>query len=196
MFFVVGALPHYALAVGAPLDDLTFFIGALFFTSAALIQLVLSGRRTPRRSADRADVDDWWASAVQFVGTVFFNISTTNALITSINSATRLNSGWRPDAFGSLCFLIASGLAVTAVARRTQFWDPSDRAWRCAWLNMLGSVFFALSAAGAYVIPATTNSLSPTWANLGTLLGALCFLIAALLSLRISDPSTSKETNE
>ncbi|MEO7017954.1 MAG: hypothetical protein ABI130_06295, partial [Leifsonia sp.] len=60
---------------------------------------------------NRADAHDWWAAAVQFAGTLFFNVSTADALITALNSSTRLNSGWRPDAFGSVCFLVASAFA-------------------------------------------------------------------------------------
>jgi hypothetical protein len=184
LFFLVGAVPFYQRAVGTPLADLTFFVGALFFTAAAFIQLSLSGRRPPRRGASRPDLFDWWAAAVQFVGTLFFNVSTTDALITALNSATHVNSGWRPDAFGSVCFLIASAFAVVATTERDRLWDPSARTWRCTWLNMLGSVFFGLSAIGAYVIPSTANLVSLFWANLGTFLGAACFLVAALLSRR------------
>lgn len=180
--FAVGAVPFYVQAVGEVIDNLTFFIGALFFTAAAFIQLVLSGR--PTMSADWSTPDrfDWWASAVQFCGTLFFNISTTDALVTSINSATRLDSGWRPDFFGSVAFLVASVLAVIATTERDALWDPNARIWRCTWLNMLGSVFFGLSAIGAYVIPETGNLVSLFWANLGTLLGAVCFFTAAVLS--------------
>src|ERR1700712_2283530 len=84
-FFLVGAVPFYQQAVGTILTNLTFFVGALFFTAAALIQLALSGRRPPRRGASRPDLFDWWAAAVQFVGTLFFNVSTTDALITALN---------------------------------------------------------------------------------------------------------------
>jgi hypothetical protein len=48
---------------------------------------------------------------------------------------------------------------------------------------MLGSVFFGLSAIGAYVSPTTGDLLSMRWSNGGTLLGALCFLTGALLLL-------------
>jgi hypothetical protein len=184
LLFLVGAVPFYARAVGTPLDDLTFFVGALFFTAAALIQLAVSGRRPPRRGVNRADAFDWWAAAVQFAGTLFFNVSTADALITALNSSTRLNSGWRPDAFGSVCFLVASAFAVAATTERDKLWDPKARTWRCTWLNMLGSIFFGLSAIGAYVIPSTTDLVSLFWANLGTFLGAACFLAAALLSRR------------
>jgi len=47
---------------------------------------------------------------------------------------------------------------------------------------MMGSVFFAVSAVGTFVLPSTGDLASLFWANLGTFLGALCFLTAALLS--------------
>jgi hypothetical protein len=184
VFFAVGAVPFYAEAVGPVLTNLTFFIGAIFFTLAAFIQLALSGRRPPRRGSNRADRADWWGSAVQFVGTLFFNMSTGAALITAVNTDTLVGSGWVPDALGSVCFLVASAFAVAATTDREGLWDPQARSWRCTWLNMAGSVFFGLSAIGAFVLPATSDFVSLLWANLGTFLGALCFLVAALLSRR------------
>jgi drug/metabolite transporter (DMT)-like permease len=184
IFFAVGAVPFYADAVGGVLTNLTFFTGAIFFTLAAFIQLALSGRRPPRSGSNRADRADWWAAAVQFLGTIFFNISTTEALITAANAQTRVGDGWRPDAFGSLCFLVASGFAVVATTDREGLWDPHARSWRCTWLNMAGSVFFGISAVGAFVMPDDSTLVSLFWANFGTFLGALCFLAAALLSRR------------
>ena len=184
VFFAVGAVPFYADAVGAVVTNLTFFVGAIFFTLAALIQLLLSGRRPPRRGSGRADRADWWAAAVQFAGTLFFNLSTTAALITAVNEDARVGAGWRPDAWGSICFLVASALAVVATTDRDGLWDPQARSWRCTWLNMAGSVLFGFSAVGAYTIPATSDLVSQLWANAGTFLGALCFLAAALLSRR------------
>ncbi|MFT2815576.1 hypothetical protein [Leifsonia sp. A12D58] len=182
--FLIGAVPFYALAVGTPIDDVTFFIGALFFTAAAFIQLSLSGRRPPHHAMNRPDAFDWWGAAVQFLGTLFFNVSTTEALITAVNSESQVNSGWRPDAFGSVCFLVASVFAVVATTERDRLWDPRARTWRCTWLNLLGSVFFGISAIGAFVIPETDDLVSLFWANLGTFLGAACFLTAALMSRR------------
>lgn len=182
--FAAGATPLFARAVGDVVTNVTFVVGAVFFTLAAFIQLALSGRRPPRRVTRRADRADWWGSAVQFVGTLFFNLSTTEALVTAIDPATRIGSGWRPDAYGSICFLVASAFAVTATTDRDGLWDPKARSWRCTWLNMIGSVFFAVSAVGAYVVPRTDDLVNVFWANLGTFAGALCFLAAALLSRR------------
>ena len=184
VFFAVGAVPFYADAVGEIVTNSTFFVGAIFFTLAALIQLLLSGRRPPRSGSSRADRSDWWAAAIQFAGTLFFNLSTGAALLTVVSSDARVGSGWRPDAWGSICFLVASAFAVAATTDREGLWDPKARSWRCTWLNMAGSVFFGLSAIGAYVIPSTSDFVSLLWANLGTFLGALCFLVAALLSRR------------
>ena len=184
LLFIVGAVPSYQRAVGGVWTNTTFFVGALFFTAAAFIQLALSGRKPPRRGSTRADWYDWWASAVQFVGTLFFNVSTTEALIVALNAQTRVGDGWRPDALGSACFLVSSGLAVMATVDRDRLWDPQARTWHGTWLTLLGSILFGLSAIGAYTIPATGDPVSLLWANLGTLLGAACFLAAAVLSRR------------
>ena len=182
--FALGAVPFYAEQVGPILTNATFAAGAVFFTLAAFIQLALSGRRPPRQGSSRADRADWWAAAVQFAGTLFFNISTITALVAAVVVDLPGEDGWLPDAWGSICFLVASTFAVIATTDREGLWDPHARTWRCTWLNMAGSVFFGISAVGAYVIPATGTLVSESWANLGTFLGALCFLVAALLSRR------------
>jgi hypothetical protein len=185
--FLVGAVPFYAEWAGAVGTGVTFFAGSIFFTAAAFIQLSLSGRRPPHGDTNRADRADWWAAAIQFVGTLCFNVSTFAALLAAIADPTRLGAGWRPDAWGSVAFLVASALAVVATKDRGTLWDSDARTWHGTWLNLLGSIFFGASAVGAYVEPDTGTLVSMFWANLGTLLGAICFLVAALLSRRTID---------
>lgn len=182
--FFVGALPWYADWLGDIGANLTFFIGSIFFTLAAFIQLSLSGRTTPHAQMNRADRADWWAAAIQFAGTLLFNISTGAALAAAIARPDAVGIGWRPDAWGSIAFLIASTLAVVATKDRGQLWDTDARTWHGTWLNLAGSVAFGVSAVGAYVIPDSGDLLNELWANLGTALGALCFFTAALLSRR------------
>ena len=76
--------------------------------------------------------------------------------------------------FGSICFLVSSALAYAAVRR------PSA-GWRIAALNLLGSIFFGVSAVAALVEPSTSEPVSAAIANAGTTAGALCFLAGALM---------------
>ncbi|SIO01057.1 YrhK family protein [Agromyces cerinus] len=188
--FMAGAFPAYADWVGAVLVGVTFFVGSLFFTGAGFVQLSLSGRRPPRSHTNLADRADWWSAAVQFAGTLCFNVSTGVALAAAIAAPEKLGAGWRPDAFGSIAFLVSSVLAVVATRHRLALWDTHARTWHGTWLNMIGSVAFAVSAVGAYVSPVTGDFVSQFWANLGTLLGAICFFTAAVLSRR---PLTRRE---
>ena len=185
--FALGAIPFYAEWAGAVGVGVTFFVGSIFFTAAGFIQLSLSGRRPPRKGTNPADRADWWAAAIQFAGTLFFNVSTFAALLAAIADPTRLGAGWRPDAWGSIAFLVSSVLAVVATKDRGRLWDTDARTWHGTWLNLLGSIAFGVSAVGAYVVPETGTLVSMFWANLGTLIGALCFLVAALLSRRSID---------
>ena len=67
---------------------------------------------------------DWWATAVQLVGTLFFNMSTGNALRMDLTAKTAHQHDWRPDAFGSICFLVASALAWFEVCHGWLGWRP------------------------------------------------------------------------
>jgi hypothetical protein len=172
--FALGAAPGYAAAVGGKTDGITFFVGSLFFTSAALLQM-LEGLHSG--SLDR------WAGIIQFAGTIFFNFSTAHALITSLNASETDLLVWRPDALGSICFLVASQLAFMAVGHAWASWRPHEIDWWTAFLNLLGSVAFGVSAVASYVIVDSGLVRNVERANLGTFLGALCFLVGAFLLL-------------
>jgi hypothetical protein len=88
LLFALGAVPGYASAVGTRRDAATFFIGSLFFTAAGFLihrEAVDAGPQPPGAARRRFFVFqprriDWWATAVQLVGTLYFNVSTGNAL--------------------------------------------------------------------------------------------------------------------
>jgi len=164
--FALGALPGYAQLVGTAADDITYFVGSIFFTSAGFVQL-----RASQHGADR------WASAIQSAGTLAFNVSTGLAMVQNLSAAQEDRYVWRPDAVGSVCFLVASAIAVRIAT-------GPDRP--IAWWNMVGSIAFGISAVGAYVIPDSGDLQNATAANMGTFLGALCFLVGALMLVRLS----------
>jgi hypothetical protein len=212
--FALGSL---AFAVGVPLSldtalnpavaGWTFFLGSVLFTSAATLQFLMSAAELPelelateRRWArlSRPRTTDWTASAIQLVGTLAFNLTTVRAALDAAGTGSATaQMVWRPDAIGSVLFLVSSAIALAPEVRRRRHGHVRDRSWAIAALNMLGSVFFGLSAIGAYVSPTTEDLLSMRWSNGGTLLGALCFLAGALLLLprrRVTPSSLSDDS--
>ena len=189
--FALGAVPGYAGLVGVRADSVTFFVGSLFFTSAGFLQYresVDSGVPEAARGWGRVFVFrpqqiDWWASGVQLIGTVFFNVSTANAVRVDLSTSTYLHHIWRPDALGSVCFLVASGLAWFEVCHGWGSWSPQDLSWWITLLNLVGSVAFGISAVASYIVPATGQLWNVELTNLGTFVGALCFLAGAILLL-------------
>ena len=57
---------------------------------------------------------DWWAAIIQSAGTLFFNVTTFRALDTALGNPDYDALVWRPDAFGSICFLVSGVIAYVA----------------------------------------------------------------------------------
>ena len=84
---------------------------------------------------------------------------------------------WTPDIFGSIAFLISGVLAVCALGAVCTRRDRQN-----SWINLAGCVAFGVSAVAGFV--RRSGVTEDQWlANFGTFLGALCFLVAALLAL-------------
>jgi hypothetical protein len=177
--FLVGPFPGFVELVGSKIDGLVFFVGSIFFTAAATLQLVGAG------IAGRGL--DWWSSAVQVAGTIFFNISTFDALQEALDTTQYNRLVWTPDVFGSICFLVSGVLAFVAVRGRPFYRPRGDRDWWIAAVNLLGCVAFGVSAIASYVIPSTGSAIDLARANATTAFGALCFLIGAALLLPEQD---------
>ena len=180
--FLIGPIPWYADAVGARTDAATYFVGSLFFTTAAYLSYVQVIRPAGARwIAWEPTVMGFWATFIQWIGTLFFNVTTLAGLL-SLDHAAAERYVWRPDTLGSVCFLVSSAIAFAEAGHRWFSWRPGERDWHITALNLWGSVFFGISAIGAYVLP--DDSLYNTaWSNGGTFLGAACFLVASILMM-------------
>jgi len=161
--FAIASVPG-ASSISREADAITYFLGSIFFTSAAFEQMRLAS----------SDPAERWSSAIQLAGTILFNVSTFTAILDHLSGRQKDLLVWAPDAIGSVCFLLASGTAMWAVRRERNV------ARREAVLNMLGSILFGASAIGSYVIPNTGDFLNATLNRMGTLWGALCFLAGAV----------------
>lgn len=189
--FALGAVPSYAEAVGLRLCALTFFVGSLFFTSASFLQYREAVDALPALGATRRHSFwvwaprnlGWLACAVQLAGTLWFNWSTGNAVRDNLSAALTEQRVWRPDALGSVAFLVASGVALRDAGRGVIAGRPRPRGWKIGVINLAGSVAFGISAVAAFVIPSSGDVWNAELSNLGTLVGALCFLTGAILML-------------
>src|SRR5262245_21942797 len=142
--FLIGPFPGYIDIVGPEADAVTFFVGSIFFTGGGATQTWLAF--PDRRGGGRAD---WWVATVQSAGTLFFNVTTFLALTTTLSDPSYDKLVWRPDAFGSICFLVSGTIAFAAAAKR--WWPPT--------INLLGCVFFGVSAVAGYVVPDTGSEV-------------------------------------
>jgi hypothetical protein len=181
--FLIGPFPGYVQLVGDSADSVTFFVGSILFTLGGGLQssLAWAERRTPE--GGRAA---WWAAIVQSAGTLFFNVTTYQAMHTALTSPEYNKLVWRPDWRGSVCFLVSGAIAYRASPRRR--WHGSlpvvgGAGWWQPAVNLLGCIFFGISAVAGYVVPSTGSMLDQAAANWNTSLGAACFLACALDTL-------------
>ena len=192
--FALGSVPAYFDTINPSVVAWTFFVGSLFFTGASYLQFHAVQRApasidpdgplpegvrsylgwTPRRV-------DGCATAVQLVGTVFFNITTFAATRSDLSAAQARHLIWGPDVAGSICFLVASWLAYSEVNRGVL--PRSDRSvgWRIGTINMVGSIAFGISAVAARYVGTTGEVANLSLVNLGTFTGAVCFFGGAAL---------------
>ncbi|KAA0105166.1 hypothetical protein [Mycolicibacterium sp. P1-5] len=171
-FFAAATVPGFSAVAGAGAANWLCFVGSWFFTAAAGMQLML---------AKPSSKLEWLSAAIQFAGTVLFNIST-GAAVLAHATGVRRHYVWAPDAMGSIAFLVSAALGVVAATIAIGLIVLGSRDWQAEWINMIGSIAFGVSAIGAFV-RRTGITEDELLANLGTFLGALCFLAAALLVL-------------
>ena len=141
--FLIGPFPGYVQLVGESADAITFFVGSILFTAGGGLQswLAWSERHSP--GGGRAA---WWAAIIQSAGTLFFNLTTYQAMDTALTSPEYDKLVWRPDWRGSICFLISGAIAYRASSRHgwlpvrggAGWWQPGSQSARLHLLRDLG----------------------------------------------------------
>src|SRR4051812_24655107 len=156
--FLVGPFPGYVQLVGARADAVTFFVGSIFFTAGGALQSRLAFAQRRERGAGRAA---WWSAIVQSAGTLFFNRSTFQALDTAFSNPSYNRLVWRPDALGSICFLVSGVIAYLASDRRG--WLPVRGAggWGQPAPDLLGCIFFCLFSVARPLLPSSAAPPPP-----------------------------------
>ncbi len=166
--FFIGPFPGFVQLVGPGADGVVFFAGSIFFTLAAGLEL---REATLRRGGRWGSDPSWWSAAIQFLGTLLFNLSTFTAMQDGLTTKQENRLVWAPDVFGSAAFLISGALAYrVATGSRSM-----------AGVNLAGCVFFGISAVASFVVPSSGSILALAAANWTTALGAACFFAGALM---------------
>lgn len=190
VLFALGAVLAIADAPTL-LANVTYAIGAVFFTCAAAVQWRQAS--DPRPKPAWKDFN-WLSSVIQFVGTLCFNVMTLRAVLLTLQpDRLQYQDVWTPDVLGSALFFISSWIAWHPAVRARRHELSHGRSRLICQANMFGSVFFAVSAWGAMLLPSGTLA-SGYWDSMGTLLGAIGFLVGAIaLYPRKSERATVPE---
>ncbi len=197
VLFMIGA---FLFAAGSVLTlaeytnefriNLIYFIGSLFFTSAAYVQYfqAINAKTNIDDSSPSAKRKwfawqshriDFWVTGTQFIGTILFNYNTFDAFLKLDRFGKNLLV-WLPDIEGSIFFMISGALAMFEICHRW-CWKIRDIEWWLTFINFLGCIAFLLSAVMAYAAPHPLYDNLPTLSTFFTLLGAICFFQGAYL---------------
>ena len=172
-----------------------FFAGSIPFTVAAYLQLFQSanakeflphGSPAPRRVAPfgwHPNNIGWLSSALQFLGTLLFNVNTFDAMVPGLDWLQQDLAIWVPDVVGSVFFLASGYLAFAETCHAYFAWKPARISWWVTFVNLFGCVAFMISAVFAFIPPESPRFDALTISVIFTFVGAIGFLIGSLLML-------------
>lgn len=199
MLFMLGAaLSLIPNSLSATQIGIIFFSGSIPFTTAGFLQNFQAANaadfspdapHSPERThllGWRPDNLGWLSTFTQFVGTVAFNFNTFDAIDPAAEWYLQDLTIWLPGMLGSVLFLVSGYLAFMETSHAYWSWKPRDLDWQIVFINFLGCIFFMTAGILAYVPKGTEPNWIVDLANIHLWIGALCFLLGALLMMRES----------
>ena len=195
--FVAGSvmLLYFSDRFAPDTINLTYFIGSLFFTSAAYgqrIQAINANIALLPSAREKKAAWRWWArglrnpgflsAASQFIGTILFNFNTFDVFYHYRHPIGEHIFVWVPNMIGSILFLVSSFFAWVEIYYDDYVHPLRSVTWWVVWLNIVGSILFQLSAIFGYINPWTGAVVDGDLSVQYTLWGAACFFAAAWLS--------------
>jgi len=201
LLFILGSILTLEPEVARywSLDTVTvnavFFAGSIPFTTAAYLQLFqaanagdftihgLQVRQNRVLFGWRPHDIGWLSCALQFPGTLLFNVNTFDTMIPGLDWLQQDMAIWVPDVAGSLLFLASGYLAFIETCHKHFGWRPKSISWWITLINLLGCVAFMVSAVFAVVLQKPVDIDFSGLAVVFTLLGGAAFLLGSLLLL-------------
>lgn len=196
--FVIGSI---LFIVAVPIAYASILTSALLFFVGSSLYLIGAGadawnaRATALNGAQwRSSIDvegstegGWTrylrrrfsASLIQAIGAILFQIMVIAGLITGLSPWLQSVFIWEPDIAGSLCFVLASAMLVSARHPLAGRGDFRDRIKGASLFNLGGSICFLISSIGAFTTLNGTDEFSPMLAEWGTVIGGVLFLIGS-----------------
>jgi hypothetical protein len=175
--------------------NLTYFAGSLFFTSAAygqFLQAINANIALLSRAKEKQERWRWWArglrnpgflsAASQLIGTFLFNLNTFSAFYGPHTFVGEHLFIWVPCMIGSILFLVSSFFAWIEIYHDDFVKPFVTVTWWVVWFNIIGSVFFQISAIYGYIDPMSGAVKDENLAVYYTLWGAICFYLGAHFS--------------
>jgi hypothetical protein len=193
VLYLTPDLAH-SWAVEASGISALYFAGSIPFTTAAYLQLFQAANapdweHTSPRLRRRLwfgwrprDIG-WTSCALQFAGTLLFNINTFDGMNPDMSWFEEDLTVWIPNLIGSVLFLASGYLAFAETCHKHFAWIPQSLSWWITSFNLLGCVGFMVSAVFAFVSPQADGFGNASAAIVFTLVGALGFFVGSLLML-------------
>jgi hypothetical protein len=192
--FSIGALMAQLGSGSARTVDVTYLVGGFFFSLggyASVLQAVNAPLLVDEAGSLRSERWRWWgrqpqnlgwlSACVLFVGTLLFAVSLVAAFAEDLTVRQENTWIWLPDMAGCVCFLVSGHLAWLEVCHGRMGVRVHELGWWIVLTNQVGSWLFFLAGLAAYVRPATSASVDTGVANVGTFLGAACFVAGGVL---------------
>ncbi len=174
--------------------NIIYFVGSIFFTVAAYLQFLesINADITHPPHAKSKTCSWYWlrwrprnlgfdASLTQLIGTLFFNINTIDQLISGMSVELENMLIWTPDMLGSVLFLASSFFAYLEIHHDKSIRVFFSNTWWIVWANIIGSIFFQISAYYAWFPAQGQDPTASFIAIITTFLGAICFFVGAYL---------------
>lgn len=196
-FFAAGSVLFLQGFQNGFLNGLVFFIGSIFFTSAAYCQyyqVINTQSNIQKWFSWEPNKIGFWAALAQFVGTLFFNVNTFDSLF-NLGWIGQELFIWMPNIIGSILFQISGTVTMFEISR--SWWSGKNKniGWWVGIIGFSGCVAFMISACLAIVVPHPLHILA-MWATIFTLAGAICFFVSAYLMIPELSLKLKSQINE
>lgn len=205
LFFIGSALFILGAAValfseipgGAIFTGVSYFAGALVFTTGVYVQLLetINSREYIGAGPREAPTKEfkwfaWQPGRLSFllaftllVGSVLFNVETTLALADEFGwiKITRLIG--LTTLAGSVLFVAGTYMQLVETCHEYLCWSPGEISWWVSMLSFLGCAGFLIGSAAGVNVPSPVSFPEPLIVKLFFLLGSILFLVASYLML-------------